>query len=233
MKRLSMRRYIAFIIILVTSWQGLAAESGGASPTFQMSGDVSLLSHYVEYGLSQSDKSPALQGSFWFNFGPQFRLGLWGSNTNFEHGDDHFNLRLNADIKVNFSANTSLVVSYSESKYYNGGDHNGNILGLHLNFWDYRVTYHRMSNWEASNNPSTRFGLGKVFTVFTSWKWNNEVGYNTPDISSINPYFDLRTGLGTKWGPIFFEGAVTGTSESSQFNGAGDVFFILSATTEL
>lgn len=232
MNRLSMRRYIAFIIILFTSLRTFAAD-GNASPTFQLSGDVNLLSHYVEYGLSHSDKSPALQGSFWFNFGPQFRLGLWGSNTNFPTGDDHFNLRANGDIKVSFTQSSHLILSYSQSQYYNGGQHNGSILGVHLQVESYRILYNNLSNWEATRAPSARFAFGKISSIFGSWAWDNEIGYNTPTSSSINPYFDLRTGLGTSWGVIFIEGALTGTSESSQFNGAGDVFFILSAKTEL
>ncbi|WP_373998190.1 TorF family putative porin [Bdellovibrio bacteriovorus] len=226
-----MRRYIAFITILISSWTAQAAD--GTSPTFDLSGDISLLSHYVENGLSQSDKSPALQGAFWFNFGSQFRLGVWGSNTNFENSDDHFNLRLLGDIKVSFSQNTNLIISYAQSQYYNGGDRNGNIIGLRLNMFDYRIMYDSFSNWEGTDENSKRFAFGKFFNVFNGWKWDNEVGYNTPNIDEINPYFDARTGLGTKWGVIFFEGALTGTSESSQFNGAGDLFFILSASTEL
>jgi hypothetical protein len=50
----------------------------------------------------------------------------------------------------------------------------------------------------------------------------------------VNPFFDARTGIGKKWGVIFFEGALTATSESSQFeNDSGEFFFILSAKTEL
>nr|BFD60755.1 hypothetical protein CKG001_28620 [Bdellovibrio sp. CKG001] len=227
-----MRRYITFTVILLSTLGALNSKAS-TSPTFDLSGDVSLLSHYVEYGLSQSDHSPALQGSFWFNFGSQFRLGVWGSNTNYEQGDDHFNLRLNADIKVDFSPNANLIIGYSESQFYNGGDHNGNILSLHLHLWKSRIMYDALSNWEASKERSARFAFGNTMDVFGSWKWDNEVGYNTPEVDSINPYFDARTGLGRKWGVIFFEGALTGTSESSQFNGAGDYFFILSAKTEL
>lgn len=225
-----MRRYIAFTIILLgLSVRSFAAEN--ASPTFKLSGDVSLLSHYVEYGLSQSDKSPALQGSFWFNFGPQFRLGVWGSNTNYPHSDDHFNLRANGDITINFSQTSNAVIMYSHSTYYNGGDRNGNILGLHLNFGDYHVNYDEMSNWEGTNNRSVRYSFGKTSKLGTSWRWDNEVGYNTPDVSTVNPYFDLRTALGTDWGPIFFEGSVTGTTAASDLDGAGDIFVILSAKT--
>lgn len=225
-----MRRYIGFILILLGSW---AHGQSNNSPTFALSGDVALLSHYVEHGLSQSDKSPALQGAFWFNFGPQFRLGLWGSNTNYENSDDHFNLRINGDIKVDFSAANYMVISYSQSQYYNGGDRNGNIVGLHLHFGEYRVTYDMMSNWEGTDERSARLGFGKDTKVFGDWIWDNEAGYNSPEVSTISPYFDLRTALGTQWGPIFVEGSVTGTSAASDLNGAGDVFFILSAKTEL
>lgn len=227
-----MRRYIAFIIILLGSTSTFAAE-GNASPTFKLSGDVSLLSHYVENGLSQSNRSPALQGSFWFNFGPQFRLGLWGSNTDYEGGNDHFNLRMNADIKINFASDFNAVIVYSQNQYYNGGDRNGSILGLHLNIKNYRVHYDSLSNWEGRNERSARYAFGGFISIFGDWRWNNEVGYNTPNVTNINPYFDARTGLGTKWGVIFFEGALTATSESSQFNGQGDFSFILSAKTEL
>ncbi len=208
-------------------------QSSGNSPTFKLSGDVSLLSQYVEYGLTQSDNSPALQGSFWFNFGPQFRLGLWGSNTNYHNSDDKFNLRMNADIKVDFSATTYALVAYSHSQYYNGGNRNGDLLSFHLHFGKIRVMYDAMSNWEGTSRRSTRYAFGGEASVFGDWKWDNEGGYNTPDVSSISPYFDIRTGLGKMWSVIFVEAAVTGTSASSDLNGAGDVFFILSAKTEL
>ncbi|QLY26027.1 TorF family putative porin [Bdellovibrio sp. KM01] len=224
-----MRRYISFIIILLgLNSAALAAEN---TPTFKMTGDVSLLSQYVEYGLNQSDGSPALQGSFWFNFGPQFRMGLWGSNTNFKNSDDHFNLRANADIKIDFSQESNAVIMYSYSTYYKEGARNGNILGLHLNFGTYRVTLDNLSNWEGTKQRSMRIGFGKVTTVFTDWKWDNEAGYNTPDVDSISSYFDLRTALGFQWKAIFFEGAVTGTSAAGDLDGTGEIYFILSAKT--
>ena len=227
-----MRRYIVFISILISSWSALGAETN--SPTFALSGDVTLTSHYVENGLSQSDKSPALQGSFWFNFGPQFRLGLWGSNTNYHGSDDHFNLRGMAEIKVAFSQTSHMAISYQQSQFYNGGEHNGNILGLQVGFMtDYRISYESMSNWEATEARSARVGFGRTFNVFSTWKWDNEIGYNDPKALTFNPYFDAKTAIGTKWSVIYFEGALTGTSESSQFGGAGDFFFILSAKTDL
>jgi uncharacterized protein (TIGR02001 family) len=225
-----MRRYIGFILILIGSW---AHGQTGNSPSFALSGDVALLSHYVENGISQSDKSPALQGSFWFNFGPQFRLGAFASNTNFENSDDHFNLRGNAEVKVDFSAANNMIIAYSQSQYYKDGDRNGNILGLHLHFGEYRILYDAQSNWEGTKKRNPRFAFGAEIPVFSTWIWDNEAGYNSPAVDTLDPYFDLRTGIGSKFGSIFVEGAVTGTTASSDLNGAGDVFFILSAKTEL
>ncbi|WP_413559948.1 TorF family putative porin [Bdellovibrio sp. HCB209] len=225
-----MRRYISFIIILL----GLVHSTSHAAentPTFKLSGDVSLLTHYVENGLSQTDNSPALQGSFWFNFGPQFRMGLWGSNVHYDNGGDNFNLRGNADIKIDFSTTSNAVIMYTYSKYFNEDERTGNILALHLNFGTYRVMYDSMSNWEGTHKRNTRLGFGKATQVFTDWIWDNEIGYNSPDVNEISSYFDARTALGTNWGVIFFEGAVTGTSAPSDLNGAGDIFVILSAKT--
>jgi uncharacterized protein (TIGR02001 family) len=224
-----MRRYISFIITLLgLSSAAVAAEN---TPTFKLTGDVSLLSQYVEYGLNQSEGSPALQGSFWFNFGPQFRMGLWGSHTNYKNSDDHFNLRGNADIKIDFSQESNATIVYSYSKFFKEGDRDGQNLGLHLRFGSYRLTYDSFSNWEGTHNRSSRIGFGKETIVFTDWKWDLEAGYNSPNVTGISSYFDLRTALGTNWGVIYFEGAVTGTTAASDLDGTGDIYFILSAKT--
>lgn len=227
-----MRRYIAFIIIILAAGKAQAA-TGDTSPTFELSGDVSLTSHYIEHGISQTDKSPALQGSFWFNFGPQFRLGLWGSNTNYPTGNDHFNLRYNAEIMVPFSNSSSLAIKFGKSMYYNDGTRNGDLSAAHLQIGEYKIAFDQNTNWEGTKKSTKRYAFGKVFSFSGNWKWNNEVGYNTPTVDNMKAYFDGRSGIGSKFGAIFLEGAVTATSASSDLNGAGDVFFILSAKTDL
>lgn len=226
-----MRRYIAFAITLITCLVAHAADDA-SSATVYMYGDVTLLSHYVENGISQSSKTPALQGSFWFNLGPQFRLGLWGSNTNYTGNDDRFNLRLSAEIKVDISPKSNLTLSYAKSNFYNDGKRNNNITSIHLNLQDYRILHNNYSNWEGTENSLKRFALGKITTLPNAWKWNTELGYNVPDIESQENFFDLRSGLGNKWGKVFLEGALTGTSQSSQDDTKNEVYFILSGKTE-
>ncbi len=222
-----MRRYIAFILITTLQSIGHGAES----EAFKFAGEVALLSHYVEQGLSQSNKSPAIKGDFWFNLGPQFRVGLQSASVNYENTSEHFNLRLKADLKVDLSANVDARLHYTKSDYYDSSNRNGNIFGIHLRFWDYRLIYDSISNWEGASKKSTRYAFATDWKVFSSWVWENEAGYNTPSVNGKNAYFDLKTGLGNKWGPLFFQGSVTATSDPSQFdNGEGDLFFILSAT---
>ncbi|MGZ3770731.1 MAG: TorF family putative porin [Bdellovibrio sp.] len=228
-----MRRSIAFIIIILTTAHLSLAAEGDASTSSKLYGDVSLLSHYVQNGLSQTDKAPALQASFWYNFVPQFRLGLWGSNVYYQNSNDNFNLRINSDVRVDFTSNFHAFLSYTHSEYYNSGNHSGGIFGIRLNFSNYRILYNSYSNWEATEKSAKRFAFGVVSNVFTNWKWDNEAGYNTTEVTSIQPYFDFRSGLGFQWSSVFLEGAITGTSSSSQFNGRGDYFFILSAKMEL
>lgn len=197
-----------------------------------MTGSAELLSHYVEHGLSQTDKAPALQGSFWFNFGPQARIGLWGSNVDFPGEDTHLVLRPAADVKIIFSPNTDFVISYSQNEYFSDTLRDGHTLGFHLNAFGYRVNYETTNNWEGTRTNAGYFSLGKTFTVFGDWKWDNEGGYSMLTAAGYNNYFDLRTFLGRKLGQIFLQGGVTGTSTTTQFHGAGGYFFILSASTE-
>lgn len=230
-----------FSVFLLTSAFGplaMAQESvrsnNNAPPTFHMTGSAELLSHYVEHGLSQTDKAPALQGSFWFNFGPQFRLGLWGSNVKFPASDANIVLKPTADIKVIFSPNTDLILKYSENKYYNSNERDGNTVGLHMLTFGYRITYEIWSNWEGTHTSANYFSLGKVMSLWGgSWKWDNEGGYTMLKADGFSNYFDVRTMLGYQvTSQIFVQGGLTATSSKDQFNGAGDYFLILSARTE-
>ena len=227
-----MRTYISFTLFyLLVSLVGFNAQAQGNSVDF--SGDVSLLSHYVEDGLSQTDKSPALQASFWFAAGPQFRFGLWGSNVNYSNEDDVFNLRASADIKVDFNPRSYMKLTYAKSLYFNDGHRDGDIFGIHLHFLQLKVSYNSFSNWEGIRRRSERFGLEHEYHLTNQWVWKNGVGFNNVDSKRFDDYFDLKTGLGTNWGAIFIEGAVTGTTTPDQFHGTGDVFLTLSASTEL
>ena len=229
-----MRTYISFTFLyLFVSIVGLSAQAQSEGSDFELSGDVTLLSHYVEDGLSQTENSPSLQAAFWFNAGPQFRLGLWGSNVHYTGEDDVFNLRINADIKVDFDRTNFMKIKYANSLYFNDGERNGDIFGLHLHFSNLKISYDNRSNWEGIRRRANRYGLEYAHTLGAQWVWTNGVGYNQVKSKAIDGYFDLRTAIGNQWGALFVEGAVTGTTTPGQFDGNGDVFVILSIATEL
>lgn len=226
---------LLLFLVLAFAWNASAADEGGrtgGTPTFLLNGSAELLSHYVDHGLSQTNNAPALQGSFWFNFGPQFRVGLWGSNVNYKNGSEHLALKPSADLKVNFTSNTDLVLSYSQNLYYSTSNRNGNTLGLHLTTFGYRINYEAESNWEGTNSSATYYSLGKTFEIGRGFKWTNDVGYTMVQVNSMSNFFDLRSFVGYKLGQLFYQLGVTTTSNPGQFDGAGDFFIIGSATYE-
>lgn len=217
-------------VLLAVGFTGVVRAQTNAPPTFKMDGEASLMTNYVEYGISQTNKDPALQGAFWFNWGPQFRLGLWGSNVHYSGEDSHFLLKLNADLKIVFSPNANVIFRFSDNHYFKPGTHNGNTIGLHFQIFDYKVIYEQLSNFLGTETTATYFAFGTYWNVFQTWKWDNQVGYMQTTSSTLNNYFDLRSFIGTKPSAILYQIGGTYNSAANQFNGLGDLAIILMAT---
>ncbi len=207
-------------------------DAKGNIPDFKMNGEVSLLSNYVEHGLTQTDKDPSLQGAFGFNFGPQFKMGIWGSNVNFD-STEHFLLKINAELKVQISTTTDFKLGYFSNQYFKTENRNGNTTYLVITSHGYRIRYEQNSNWEGTDERSTYYSFGKTFDLNQNWKWDNEVGYTMiSDVPSIENFFDLRTSFLYKGGSnIIYQISATGTSSPSQFHGQGDAFGYVGAST--
>lgn len=201
-----------------------SGDAGGQAPSYKLTGEAELLTHFVHHGLSQTNQDPSLHGSFWFNFGPQFRLGIWGSNTNYEGSDIHLWLRFSADIKVDFTENAQLFITYNQNQFYKSAARNGNTVGLNLGLFKYHVIYEIESNWDGTSTGSSYYAFQKNTDLWTTYQWNNQIGYSMVKVSGFTNYFDLRTALGTKLKDVFVEVSLTGTSAASQFNGRGDYF---------
>lgn len=202
-------------------------------PTFKMSGEVGLLTNYVDHGLTQTNKDPSLQGAFSFNFGPQFKLGVWGSNVNFD-STEHFLLKLNAELKVVISATTDVRVGYFNNSYFKTETRDGGTTYFLITSHGYRIRYESNSNWNGTEEVSSYYSFGKVFDLTPNWKWDNEAGYTMiNDVDDMENYFDLRTSFLYKGSSnIIYQITATGTSAPSQFtNGQGDVFFLVGAST--
>jgi uncharacterized protein (TIGR02001 family) len=209
-----------------------AQSPGGSStqPTYRLNGGATLASNFVERGLTQTKNDPGVQSEFWFNLGSQFRIGLWGANVRYESTPTtHFWLRLNADLKVDFSENASMNILYKENKFFKSNDRDGNVVGLRLTFWKWKIIYDKESNWQGTQSEATYFGIGHEQTVWEDWTWSNSGGYLIPNAEGIASFFDVRTGLGIKAQDILLTGSVSYSTASGAFKDQGQLAFILSA----
>jgi uncharacterized protein (TIGR02001 family) len=240
MKKMSASKFILKLSLLVSSVVfsissfAQTEDSKKDIPSFKMTGDVSLLSNYVEHGLTQTAKDPSLQAAFGFNFGPQFKLGLWGSNVNFD-STEHFLLKLNAELKIQISTTTDFKVGFNNNRYFKTVSRDGSTTYVLVTSHGYRIRYENDSNWEGTESSATHYSFGKAYDLSPTWKWDNEAGYNMiSDVDTMSNYFDLRTGflyrgIGSN---VIYQMTATGTSAASQFtNGQGDVSIHVGAST--
>lgn len=196
-----------------------------------MDGKAALMTNYTEYGLTHTDKDPALQGEYWFAFGPQFRMGVWGSNISYPSSDSHFLLRVNADIKIVFSADAHMIIKLTSENYFKSESRNGTVTGLHLDFFGYGIQYDNRTNFLGTEASATSYAFSKTWDVWSTWKWDNLVGYMMlNDSPAFSNYFWFESYLGTKPNFIYYQGGVAYNSGASQFNGIADVALILKAT---
>lgn len=221
-----MRITIATLLLGVITAQAHAQSSAS---TFHMDSQVSLMSNLVEYGVTQTKKDPALKGDFWFNFGPQFRLGVTGNNVSYEDSTSHFLLRANAELRIVFSPNSDLAIRYSEHRYFAPEDRNGNVFGAHLRLWDAGVHYEQLSNFMGLES-ATAFSLSKSWDVFSTWRWENVIGYVTPNSDIRSSFFYYETYLGTKPAAIYYQLGATYNSSSGNYPGAADPMLVLKAS---
>lgn len=203
-----------------------ASTSSTRTPTYLLEGQAELLSVFVHHGLTQSKNDPALQSAFWFNFGPQFRLGLWGSNVSYDMNDTHLWFKMNADLKIDFNPQTNLKILYSENKYYAANNRNGNTIGLHLSIFEYKVIYELDSNWEGTETRSSYFAFQKTFPIFGSWNWDNQLGYSMLRNDGYSNYFDLKSIVSKKINTFNLKAGATWTSSANIMGGRGNLYFI-------
>ncbi len=227
-------KFSLLLISVIFSLQSFAQQDNkNEVPSFKMTGDVALLTNFVEHGLTQTNKDPSLQGSFGFNFGPQFKLGVMGSNVNYQ-STEHFLLKINAELKVQITPTTDFKLGYFDNHYFKTNTRNGNTTYILITSYGYRIRYENNSNWEGSEYASTYYSFGKSFDINQSWKWDNEIGYTMIyNIPTNENYFDLLTSFQYKSsGNITYQITGTGTSAPSQFsNGQGDIAIFVGAST--
>ncbi len=81
----------------------------------EFSGTLGFVSQYSFRGLAQSDEHPAVQGSFDYKHDSGFYAGIWGSNVDFNDGDE---ASLEADLYAGWSGAFNDVSVTAGAIYY-------------------------------------------------------------------------------------------------------------------
>lgn len=224
--RIATHFFLTFIIVLL-NLNTTFAQNKDTKGDYTIEGDTTILSHFVHHGLSQTQRDPSLQTSILIPLGPQFRIGLWGSNVSYEGSNNHIWLKVLFDLKIEFNKDVDFVIGYDINQFYKDKLRNGNTTRLSLNIFTYRIIYENESNWEGSETSSRYVGFGKAFKISNSFEWDNQLGYTMVEVETLQSYFDLKSKLSAVYNKLDFHIALTATSNPGQFNGNGDIFGII------
>lgn len=197
--------------------------------TNEISGEAQLVTHFVERGLSMSDKGPAMNASFLYNLGSQLRLGFWGSNvSNLSATDDNFWFKFLAEFNVDFKNNLSAQLYVSDNHFYKSDQHNGQRIGGLFSYYTYYFTLEWMSNLEGSKSSAEYLNVGKLFNYGNKIKYGGDIGVTNSHNANINIFFDARLlaryFLNTT---TSFEAAATYNSYTSYFGSRADPAYYL------
>ena len=222
---------VLFWLTAIMSWHwSFAADSKSSNtPTYKVSVDAKVLSQFIDRGLAMSDGNPAMNVSFLYNLGPQFRLGFWGSNiSNVSYPDDNFWFKFIADIKVDFSNTASMYLYIHDDHYYKSDVRNGQSLGVRWIWNAYLGEFEWMNNYQGTKTSAEYFNLGRLWPVYMT-KAGFKAGYTMQSAENYSNYFDLK-GLVTynSSSNSTIEGGATMVSSDSQFNGRAKPAFYLS-----
>lgn len=207
------------------------SQVAGSTPStsaFKMNGDVMLTSNYVFRGLTESNKDPVLQASYFLNLGPQFMMGLWGSGVNYSDTEEHFMLRILAELKVELSPTIKINLRYSSNKFFKSSTRDGTTTGLVLRTPSWIVGYEKESNWEGTRSKSDHYLFGFPWEFAPKWSWENTLEYNKLNLDSYVSYLDIRSTIVYNAEPILYSMSASANSKPNQFDDRGQSFFIAS-----
>ncbi len=204
-----------------------ALNEKAPSPSYKISIDAKLQSHFIDRGLSISDKNPALNASFLFNLGPQFRVGFWGSNiSNLSYSDDNFWFKFVADVRVDFNQNSNLMLYLNDDHFYKSSVRNGQSVGLKYFYFLYMAELEWMNNYQGTHVNSEYVNLGKLFEFRPSLRVGGKIGYTLQNSVGLDNYFDAKAlGIYDFNKNSSFEAGATMVTNENQFNGRGEPGF--------
>ena len=199
-----------------------AEEQKGGKEQGRIFNEISILSDYIRQGLTQTNHDPAFQTGVGYEFHPQLRVGIWGSNASYENENTHLNFKTYFSYRLLFTQNSTLLVRYDLSNYYKATSRNGPVLSLDLILFSFHILYSKDDNWEGTDTEGSWVGVKKEFDFSAETALSVIVGYSQLDLATIDNYADAEIAYIYKLNPVKISAHLTGTSNSSQFHGRGD-----------
>lgn len=231
-----MLKRILLVILSVAAFKANAQSESSSDPTGDVKvtsyGNIALITNYIEHGLTQTQKTPAMQGNFMFQFGPQLKLGFGGTSVHFEDGDEYLNLRIIVGIVIPISKSAMIDATMTTNKYYNGVDRNGSVTRVELNMSGYRFISESYSNWEGTKKKASFMGFGKRFELQNNAFWTLLLDYGTPKAEGYKSYFSTKVTIGTTKNKISYEAGISAVTNSSQFSSQAGAFPYASASAQ-
>lgn len=205
-------------------------EVSSTKPNFSASGSASLISHFIDHGLSMSNKNPAINAELLLNMGAQFKLGFWGSNIrNVTNPDDNFWVKYLGVIVIDFSKDVKTQLIIADNRFYTSQQRNGQTFTAEFEIGSkYTASVEMNNNFEGTSQSSQYISGGYLYRWKGPWLASAALGYTNQKTSSINNYLDLRTeGIYQPLPKMKFKLGFTGTSDSGQLNGRGAFTYYL------
>ncbi len=223
-------RFIHFILsfaLIGFSLKVLSADKEadkGTTPTYRFSGDAQLLSHFIDRGLSITNGNPALNASFLFNMGQQFRVGFWGSNvSNVSATDDNLWLKVVADVHIDFSKDSIFKMYFNDDHFYKSDIRNGQSVGITYDYTSYIAQLEWMSNFQGTKTDALYFKFGKMYYFYKEILTGFSGGYILQKSPQYSDYMDLKAVSTYKVSDFFeLEAAITMTLNGTQFRDRGN-----------
>lgn len=185
-------------------------------------GEVSILSDYLDKGITQTDHKFAVQGLLgyqWINF----KTGIWGTNVALASASENTNVRIFLSYKFVWTQNSDLTMRYDYSKYFSSGVHDGNIYTFDFNFMSYHVLVESSDNYEDTGSTGTYFGFYKDWPLPNSLSWDLAGGFSTLKAAGYNGFLYAKAGIAYKYKEIAYSLNASFNSAPSQFSGRADL----------
>lgn len=209
---------ICFLLIFLTG-------SFAFAQTSKMVGEVALMSNDVERGITQTNKSPAVNAGFGYLFGAQGKIGVNAGSVSYPNESVNVKMMIYGEYKFIFSPTSDLKVKNDWVRYFSQGQRNKVIISLDQNLSGYHIMALREDNFEGTKEGRNWFGLAKDWGM-GSFILNTTLGYSQV-ASPFENFFDTRVALTYPKNNLSISLVNTYVSKAAQFSGAADMAFFL------